>query len=83
VRAQVAPRTPLAAVQAVWRDTVGEGIAAAAEPLAERDGVVTIACSSAVWASELELRQADLEARLRARTGASAPRGLRFVVRQG
>jgi predicted nucleic acid-binding Zn ribbon protein len=80
VRERSAPKTPLAAVQAVWREAVGEPIAAVASPLAERDGVVTIACSSAVWASELELRQRQLLARLRDRIGEGAPRGLKFVV---
>ena len=52
---EVEPETPLAAVQSAWADAVGEAIAAEASPVAERDGVVTIACSSATWAQELDL----------------------------
>jgi len=33
----------------------GERFARAAEPVAERDGVITVACESAVWAQELDL----------------------------
>jgi predicted nucleic acid-binding Zn ribbon protein len=51
----LAPATPLAAVQSVWEEAVGEAIAAKASPVAERDGVVTVACSSATWAHELDL----------------------------
>jgi predicted nucleic acid-binding Zn ribbon protein len=51
----IAPATPLAAVQSVWPQAVGEAIAAKATPVAERDGVVTVACSSATWAHELDL----------------------------
>jgi len=48
-------------------------VAAVAAPVSEREGVVTVACESAVWAQELELLRGDLEARLGTR--------LRFVVR--
>ena len=38
----------------------GAAIAAEAEPVAERDGVVTVACRSATWAQELDLLGPDL-----------------------
>ena len=59
-----APRTPLAAVQTVWSETVGAAIATAAEPVAEREGVVTIACRSSTWAQELDLLAPELLKRL-------------------
>ena len=75
--------TLLARVQACWGDAVGPGLSAAARPVGEREGVVTVACESAVWAQELELLGSDLLARLNERLG---PLGeglvtrLRFVV---
>ena len=81
---QLAPATTLARVQARWPDAVGEAIAAEAEPVSERDGVVTVACRSAVWAQELDLMATDLVARLNELLGgAGGPppvRGLRAVV---
>ena len=51
----IAPATLLAEVQRVWPQAAGERFARAAEPVSERDGVVTVACESAVWAQELDL----------------------------
>jgi predicted nucleic acid-binding Zn ribbon protein len=67
------PPGALARVQGAWAGAAGPAIAAASEPVSEREGVVTVACESAVWAHELELLKGDLERRLDAR--------LRFVVR--
>ena len=69
--AELAPATTLARVQARWPDAVGAAIAAEAEPVAEREGVVTVACNSAVWAQELDLLGPDLVARLNSALGAS------------
>jgi predicted nucleic acid-binding Zn ribbon protein len=73
-----APKTRLAATQAVWAETVGERVAAAAEPISESGGAVLIACSDPVWAQELDLMQEQLLARLRERLGEQAPKSLRF-----
>jgi predicted nucleic acid-binding Zn ribbon protein len=59
-----APRTPLAEVQTVWSEACGPAVAAEAQPVAERDGVVAVACRSATWASELDLMQVELVERL-------------------
>ena len=67
----LAPATTLARVQRVWVSAVGEAIAREAEPVAERDGVVTVTCTSSVWAQEIELLAADLVARLNAAIGAA------------
>ncbi|MFN8160389.1 MAG: DUF721 domain-containing protein [Solirubrobacterales bacterium] len=80
-RERAAPRTPLAALQSVWSELVGTAIAAAAGPVSERDGVVVVACESAVWAQELEMMAAELHRRVEARLGDGAPSALRFVVR--
>ncbi|HWF50873.1 MAG TPA: DUF721 domain-containing protein [Solirubrobacteraceae bacterium] len=55
MRAQWEPDTLLAAVQRVWPSAVGETIAEAAQPTAERGGVLTVSCAAAVWAQELDL----------------------------
>jgi predicted nucleic acid-binding Zn ribbon protein len=51
----LAPATLLAAVQRAWPAAAGPAIAREAAPVAERGGVVTIACSASVWAQELDL----------------------------
>jgi predicted nucleic acid-binding Zn ribbon protein len=53
--ATLAPATTLARVQQAWERAVGETIAQAGAPTAERDGVLTIVCADAVWAAELDL----------------------------
>jgi len=79
-RGQVAPETPLAAVQMIWGETVGERIASVTEVVEEREGVLTIECSSAVWAQELEMMAPRITARLSEKLGESAPSKLRFRV---
>jgi predicted nucleic acid-binding Zn ribbon protein len=79
--AGAAPKTPLAAVQAAWAGVVGEQIAAVATPISERAGEVTIGCSDSVWTQELDLMQAELLGRLRARLGDRSPQSLRFRVK--
>jgi predicted nucleic acid-binding Zn ribbon protein len=77
---QVAPQTPLAAVQAAWANAVGEQLAARAIPVSEREGTVTVECADAVWTQELEMMQETLLERLREQLGQRAPRSLRFRV---
>ena len=69
---ELAPATTLAGVQRAWPSVAGEAIAREAEPVAERAGVVTIACRSSVWAQEIELLAGDLVPRLNEALGASA-----------
>jgi predicted nucleic acid-binding Zn ribbon protein len=52
---ELAPATLLAEVQRAWPAAAGAAFARAAEPVAERDGTVTVACESSVWAQELDL----------------------------
>lgn len=73
-----APKTRLAAVQAIWAEAVGERVAAAAEPVSESDDALTIACSDPIWAQELDLMQEQLLSRLHELLGEQAPRSLRF-----
>ena len=76
--AQAAPADSLARLQAAWPELVGPVVAAEAEPAAEREGVVTVRCTSAVWAHELELLAPDLLPRIGALLGEGAVRELRF-----
>ena len=77
------PATVLARVQGVWREVAGPGLAPFTEPLSERDGTLTVACESGVWAHELELLGPDLLSRVNAALDGpegGALRRLRFVV---
>jgi len=75
--AALAPSTPLARVQEVWARAAGPAIAAAARPVAEREGVLTVACEAAVWAAELELLAGEVIPRLNDLLGAEIVRELR------
>jgi predicted nucleic acid-binding Zn ribbon protein len=74
---RLAPQTTLAEVQRVWPAAVGDVIAAQAEPTRERDGVLTVTCSSAVWAQELDLMGPELVGRINAAIGAESVVSLR------
>ncbi len=80
LRADVQPQTPLAAVQAVWPQAVGERIAAEARPVRERDGTVTVECRAATWAQELDLLQDELLERVNEALGSAPISRLRMVV---
>jgi predicted nucleic acid-binding Zn ribbon protein len=73
----IAPATLLAEVQRAWTQAAGEAFARAAEPVAERDGVVTVACTSAVWAQELDLLSERVVEALNEVIGRPAVRRLR------
>jgi predicted nucleic acid-binding Zn ribbon protein len=81
-RERAAPRTTLAAVQAVWSGAVGERIAAVATPVSERAGTLTIECSESVWAQELDLMQRQLLGRLQEELGDFAPKDLKVRVKR-
>lgn len=74
---ELEPQTPLAALQRVWADAVGEHLAPHATPVAVRAGVATVHCSSGMWAEELGLLQAEVLERLAGRLGPGAVRELR------
>jgi predicted nucleic acid-binding Zn ribbon protein len=75
--ARLAPASALARAQEAWERAVGPAIAASAQPTAERDGVLTVICESAVWAQELTLMQSRVLGALNAELGGEAIRGLR------
>jgi predicted nucleic acid-binding Zn ribbon protein len=63
-RAGLVPDTLLGEVQEVWAGAVGETIAAQAQPVSERGGVLTVSCGASVWAQELDLMAPELLAGL-------------------
>jgi predicted nucleic acid-binding Zn ribbon protein len=75
--AALAPASTLARVQSCWEAAAGAAIAAAARPVAEHDGVLSVRCEAAVWAQELDLLAPDLLDRLNAALGAELLHKLR------
>jgi predicted nucleic acid-binding Zn ribbon protein len=80
LRSGWAPPTLLAAVQEVWTGVVGEALAREAQPRAERGGVLTVACSSSLWAHELDLMGPVLVERLNVALGGDAVQRLRCTA---
>ena len=82
VRHQAVPPTLLARVQDCWTDSVGKPVCEEGTPVAEHDGVITVSCRSAVWASELTMLSEDLLLKLNTGLGeGSQAKGLRFTTR--
>jgi predicted nucleic acid-binding Zn ribbon protein len=77
---RLAPTTALAEVQGAWNEAVGEGISERARPIAERAGVLTIACESSVWAQELDLMNDAILERLNRHLRSTRIVRLRCVV---
>jgi predicted nucleic acid-binding Zn ribbon protein len=75
--AELAPATLLAEVQRAWQLAAGPAFAEQCTPDGERDGVVTVACASAVLAQELDLLSELVVGRLNEALGRPAVRGLR------
>ena len=75
--ASLAPVTTLARVQEVWERATGPAIASAAQPVCERDGVLTVSCEASVWAQELELMAPELLRMLNSALGAELVQALR------
>jgi len=74
------PLTPLAQIQRIWPEAVGEMIASWATPISERDGLLTVGCRDAVTAQELELQQRAIVQKLARASGADSVREIRFVI---
>jgi predicted nucleic acid-binding Zn ribbon protein len=77
---ELAPPSQLAEVQRAWPAAVGEAIAGEAQPVAARGGVVTVACSSSLWAHELDLLSGALVERLNDSLDGRPVRRLRCVT---
>jgi predicted nucleic acid-binding Zn ribbon protein len=81
--ARLAPATLLGEVQRVWERAAGPQIAREARPVSERDGTVTLQCSSAVWMQEIDLMGPTLVAQLNALLGGERVGGVRCVATTG
>jgi predicted nucleic acid-binding Zn ribbon protein len=81
--ASLAPATLLADVQRVWEGAAGAAIAREAGPLSERDGTVTLLCSSAVWMQEIDLMGPVLVGKINAALGAERVRAVRCTATRG
>jgi predicted nucleic acid-binding Zn ribbon protein len=79
VRSELAPETLLARIQQLWPEAVGAAIAAEARPAGERGGVLTISCSAAVWAQELDLMSPVILEQLNQALGGERVKRLRCV----
>jgi predicted nucleic acid-binding Zn ribbon protein len=77
----LAPPTLLAAVQRAWPEAAG-AFANVSEPVAERDGVLVVACESSVWANELALMSEVVVAKLNAALGRPAVKRLKPNARR-
>ena len=77
----VIPASPLGEIQRAWPQAVGAAIAAEAVPTAERGGVLTVSCSAAVWAQELDLMGSSILTRLNPLLAQTQVARLRCVTR--
>jgi predicted nucleic acid-binding Zn ribbon protein len=78
--ARLAPATLLADVQRVWETAAGPAITAAAQPVSEREGTLTLRCTSAVWMQEIDLMGPALVARINEALGAERVTAVRCVA---
>jgi predicted nucleic acid-binding Zn ribbon protein len=79
----LAPATLLGDVQRVWEGAVGAAIAYEARPLAEREGTLTLLCSSAVWMQEIDLMGPVLVEKVNVALGSARVRAVRCVATRG
>lgn len=77
---QSRPNTPLAVVQGVWSEAVGETIAGWAVPVSERNGVLTVHCTDSVTAHQLNSMQLEILAKVRGAAGSIELSEIRFRV---
>lgn len=78
--ARLAPATLLADVQRVWPGAAGPAIAREAHPVSEREGTLTLRCTSAVWMQEIDLMGPALVAELNRALGSERVRAVRCVA---
>lgn len=71
------PATSLDEIQVIWAAAAGDEVAAQATPTGAAGGVLTVTCTSAVWAQELDLLAPGIVARVNAALGEERIRSLR------
>jgi len=70
-------------VQRAWGDAAGPAIAREASPISEREGTLTLLCSSAVWMQEIDLLGPVLVTALNAALGSERVLAVRCVATRG
>ena len=78
--AEIAPQDPITRIRMAWPKVVGDSIAKETYPSSLRGGVLTITCSSSVWAQELDLLSRKVLERLDEEFENSLAQRLRCVV---
>jgi predicted nucleic acid-binding Zn ribbon protein len=78
----LAPQTPLARVQSVWSEAVGERNAAQGTPVRLAAGRLTVYCEHAGWAENLQLLGLEIARRLNERMGEDIVREIRCTARR-
>jgi len=78
--AEIAPQDPVTLIRMAWPKVVGDLIAKETYPSSLRGGILTITCSSSVWAQELDLLSRKVLERLADEFGNSPAQRLRCVV---
>ncbi|MGW0042184.1 DUF721 family protein [Rhodococcus sp. NPDC003348] len=73
------PRVSEGTVLGRWPQVVGEDISAHAEPVALRDGVLSVAAESTAWATQLRLMQTQILAKIAAAVGDGVVTSLRIT----
>jgi predicted nucleic acid-binding Zn ribbon protein len=81
ITAELQPATGIARIQTAWPEAVGPTVAKWAEPVSERAGVVTFACTDSMVAHELEMMKPELLKKLKKVLPDGAPTELKFVIR--
>jgi predicted nucleic acid-binding Zn ribbon protein len=80
--ADLAPQTPLARVQGVWREAVGEANAAQGTPVRLAAGRLTVYCEHSGWAENLQLLGLEIARQINTRLGAETVREIRCTGRR-
>ena len=75
---RIDPERRLAVFQ-IWAGEVGDAVAARAEPIALRDGVLSVRVRGAVWMQELQFAKEEIRTRLNQRLGGERIRDIYFV----
>jgi predicted nucleic acid-binding Zn ribbon protein len=75
---RIDPERRLAVFQ-IWAGEVGDAVAARAEPVAFRDGVLSVRVRGATWMQELQFAKEEIRTRLNQRLGGERIRDIYFV----
>jgi predicted nucleic acid-binding Zn ribbon protein len=71
------PARVVSALETVWPEAAGPGLASCSRPVELRDGTLVVACTEPAWASQLRWMEAELCQRLSARLDGVAVRAIR------